>query len=402
MQIDVNVALTLVIAILVLLAGRFLISRISFLRTYSIPEPVIGGLIVAVVLTAARALLDARISFDMALQTPFQLAFFSTIGLSADVRMLAVGGRKLVVFAIVVSIFLVVQNAVGVAAALALDLNPLIGLLTGSITLTGGHGTGVAYGKLFGEVNNLQGAMEVAMAAATFGLVTGGLLAGPVAHFLVSRYKLKGQSDAEDFAVPGELGPDEGRRLSPESFIETLLLIVVCVAIGGLLAALVKIPGITLPAFIWCLFVGIVIRNIFSFTRVYTIDSNTLELLGTVSLSLFLAMALMALRLWELVSLAGPMLFILALQVIVMAIYAVLVTFVAMGRTYDAAVLAAGHIGFALGATSTAIASMQAITSRYGHSPLAFLLVPVTGAFLIDIINALLLQGFLTLPWFGF
>ena len=402
MQIDVNVALTLVIAILVLLVGRLLISHIAFLRTYSIPEPVIGGLIVAVVLTTVRALFDARVTFDMALQTPFQLAFFSTIGLSADVRMLAVGGRKLVVFAVVVSIFLIVQNAVGVAAALALDLNPLIGLLTGSITLTGGHGTGVAYGKLFGEVNNLQGAMEVAMAAATFGLVTGGLLAGPVAHFLVSRYKLKGQGDAEDMAVPGELGPDEGRRLSPESFIETLLLIVVCVAIGGLLGSLVKIPGITLPAFIWCLFVGIVIRNIFSLTRVYTIDANTLELLGTVSLSLFLAMALMALRLWELVSLAGPMLLILVLQVVAMAIYAVLVTFVAMGRTYDAAVLAAGHIGFALGATSTAIASMQAITSRYGHSPLAFLLVPVTGAFLIDIINALLLQGFLTLPWFGF
>ncbi len=402
MQIDINVALTLVIAILVLLVGRLLISRIAVLRTYSIPEPVIGGLIVAVILTAARALLDARVTFDMALQTPFQLAFFSTIGLSADVRMLMVGGRKLVVFAVVVSIFLIVQNAVGVAAALALDLNPLIGLLTGSITLTGGHGTGVAYGKLFGEVNNLQGAMEVAMAAATFGLVTGGLLAGPVAHFLVSRYRLKGEADAEDLAVPGELGPDERRRLSPESFIETLLLIVVCVAIGGLLGALVKIPGITLPAFIWCLFVGIVIRNFFSFTRVYTIDANTLELLGTVSLSLFLAMALMALRLWELVSLAGPMLLILVLQVVAMAIYAVLVTFVVMGRNYDAAVLAAGHIGFALGATSTAIASMQAITSRYGHSPLAFLLVPVTGAFLIDITNALLLQGFLTLPWFGF
>lgn len=402
MQIDINVALTLVIAILVLLVGRLLISRIAFLRTYSIPEPVIGGLIVAVILTAARTLFDARISFDMALQTPFQLAFFSTIGLSADVRMLAVGGRKLVVFAIVVSIFLVVQNAVGVAGALAFDLNPLIGLLTGSITLTGGHGTGVAYGKLFGEINNLQGAMEVAMAAATFGLVSGGLLAGPVAHFLVTRYRLKGAADADEVAVPGELAPDERRRLSPESFIETLLLIVVCVAIGGLLASYVKIPGITLPAFIWCLFVGIIVRNVFSLTRIYTVDANTLELLGTVSLSLFLAMALMALRLWELVSLAGPMLVILALQVVAMALFAVFVTFVAMGRTYDAAVLAAGHIGFALGATSTAIASMQAITSRYGHSPLAFLLVPVTGAFLIDIINALLLQGFLTLPWFGF
>lgn len=402
MQIDVNAALTLVIAILVLLIGRFFISHSNFLRTYSIPEPVIGGLLIAIILTAARVLLDARVTFDMALQTPFQLAFFSTIGLSADVRMLAVGGRRLVVFAVLVSAFLVVQNAVGVAAAISFDLNPIMGLLAGSATLSGGHGTGVAYGKLFGEVNNLQGAMEVAMAAATFGLVLGGILAGPAAHLLISRYKLRGGPDTEENAVPGEIAPEERRPLSPESFIETVLLIMVCVAIGGLLSATVKIPGITLPAFVWCLFVGIIIRNVLSFTRLYTIDANTLELLGTVSLSLFLAMALMALRLWELVGLAGPMLGILVLQVAALVIYAMVVTFVVMGRTYDAAVLAAGHIGFGLGATSTAIASMQAITSRYGHSPLAFLLVPVTGAFLIDIANALILQGFLTLPWFGF
>ena len=402
MQIDVDVALTLVIAILVLLLGRFLISHIAFLRTYSIPEPVVGGLIIAGLLTVARTVFDARITFDMALQMPFQLAFFSTIGLSADVRMLVVGGRKLVIFAVIVSLFLIIQNGLGVAAALALDLNPLIGLLTGSTTLSGGHGTGVAYGKLFGEVNNLQGAMEVAMASATFGLVAGGILAGPVAHFLITRYRLKGTPDTEEMAIPGELDADERRPLSPESFIETLLLIMACVAIGGLLARYVKIPGITLPSFVWCLLVGIVIRNVFSFTRVYKIDANTLELLGTVSLSLFLAMALMALRLWELVSLAGPMLVILAIQLVAIVLYAALVTFVVMGRNYDSAVLAAGHIGFGLGATSTAIASMQAITSRYGHSPLAFLLVPVTGAFLIDITNALLLQGFLSLPWFGF
>ncbi|MBL8659588.1 MAG: sodium/glutamate symporter [Rhodospirillales bacterium] len=402
MQIDVNAPLTLVIAIIVLLIGRLLVSNIRFLRTYSIPEPVIGGLIVAGLLTAARAMLDARVSFDMALQTPFQLAFFSTIGLSADVRMLAVGGRKLVVFAIIVALFLVVQNAVGLAGALAFDLSPTMGLLAGSTTLSGGHGTGVAYGKLFGEVNNLQGAMEVAMASATFGLVAGGILAGPVAHMLISRYKLRGEPDTEELAVPGEIAPEERRPLSPESFLETVLLIMVCVAGGGLLSALVKIPGITLPSFVWCLFVGIVIRNVLSFTRVYAIDSNTLELLGTVSLSLFLAMALMALRLWELVGLAGPMLGILALQLVAIVLYAVFVTFVVMGRNYDSAVLAAGHIGFGLGATSTAIASMQAITSRYGHSPLAFLLVPVTGAFLIDIANALLLQGFMALPWFGF
>jgi ESS family glutamate:Na+ symporter len=402
MQIDIDVALTLVISILVLLVGRLIIGRVEFLRTYSIPEPVVGGLIVALLLTAARVLMDTRVVFDMALQTPMQLAFFSTVGLSADARMLMVGGRKLVVFVIVVTVFLVVQNAVGVAAAIGLDLNPLLGLMAGSITLTGGHGTGAAWAKVFGEVNNIQGAMEVAMACATFGLILGGVVAGPVAHFLITRYKLRGEADTAEIAAPGEIGPDERRPLSPESLIETVLLIMVCLALGGLLAAFVKIPGITLPTFVWCLFVGIILRNLFSLTGIYKVDADTIELLGTVSLSLFLAMALMALRLWELVSLALPILIILVLQAVAMILFAVLVTFTVMGRNYDAAVLAAGHIGFALGATSTAIANMQAITNRYGHSRLAFLLVPVTGAFLVDITNALLLQGFLTLPWFGF
>jgi ESS family glutamate:Na+ symporter len=244
--------------------------------------------------------------------------------------------------------------------------------------------------------------MEVAMACATFGLILGGVVAGPVAHFLITRYKLRGEADTAEIAAPGEIGPDERRPLSPESLIETVLLIMVCLALGGLLAAFVKIPGITLPTFVWCLFVGIILRNLFSLTGIYKVDADTIELLGTVSLSLFLAMALMALRLWELVSLALPILIILVLQAVAMILFAVLVTFTVMGRNYDAAVLAAGHIGFALGATSTAIANMQAITNRYGHSRLAFLLVPVTGAFLVDITNALLLQGFLTLPWFGF
>ena len=401
MQIDIEVGLTLVISILVLLVGRFVIGRVEFLRTYSIPEPVVGGLIVALLLTAARVFADTQIVFDMALQTPMQLAFFSTVGLSADARMLLVGGRKLVVFVIVVTVFLVVQNAVGVAAALGLDLNPLMGLLAGSITLTGGHGTGAAWAKVYGEVNNIQGAMEVAMACATFGLILGGVVAGPVAHFLITRYKLRGEADTTEIAAPGELAPEERRPLSPESLIETVLLIMLCVAVGSLLAAHVEIPGITLPTFVWCLFVGIVLCNLFSLTGIYKVDSDTIELLGTVCLSLFLAMALMALRLWELVSLALPILIILVLQAVAMILFAILVTFTVMGRNYDAAVLAAGHIGFALGATSTAIANMQAITNRYGHSRLAFLLVPVTGAFLVDITNALLLQGFMSLPLFG-
>lgn len=405
MQLDVNVVLTLVIAIVVLLVGRLIVANVGFLNKYSIPDPVVGGLVAAVVITALRFGAGVQIAFDMSLQSTLLLAFFSTIGLSADARMLLKGGTRLVVLLVLVSVFLVLQNALGVAAAIALDMNPLFGLLAGSVTMSGGHGTGAAYGKLFGEVNNLQGAMEVAMAAATFGLVMGGIIGGPVAERLINKHGLRGTTGiatTPELIAPGELGPEERRPLSPESFFETVALILFCVGVGSLIAGVVKIPWFTLPTFVWCLLTGIVVCNVFSVTRVYRIDTATLELLGTVCLSLFLAMALMALKLWELVGLALPVLAILVVQTVLMAAYATYVTFRVMGRNYDAAVIAAGHCGFGLGATPTAIANMQAVTGRHGHSTLAFLLVPIIGAFLIDITNALIIQGYLALPQLGF
>lgn len=405
MQLDVNVILTLVVAVAVLLVGRIIVGHVAFLNKYSIPDPVVGGLIAAVVITALRFGAGVQITFDMSMQTTLLLAFFSTIGLSADVRMLLKGGMRLVILLVVVTVFLMVQNGLGVVAAIGLDMNPMIGLLAGTVTMSGGHGTGAAYAKLFGEVNNLQGAMEVAMACATFGLVMGGIIGGPVAERLINKHGLRGTTGpatTPELTSPGELGPNERRPLSPESFFETLALILVCVGIGSLIAGYVQIPWFTLPTFVWCLLTGIVICNVFSVTRIYRIDTATLELLGTVCLSLFLAMALMALKLWELVGLALPVLVILAAQTVLMALYATYVTFPVMGRNYDAAVIAAGHCGFGLGATPTAIANMQAVTGRHGHSTLAFLLIPIIGAFLIDITNALVIQAYLALPQLGF
>jgi ESS family glutamate:Na+ symporter len=402
MQVEINLALTVVAAILVLLVGRALIAHIGVLRVYSIPEPVVGGLVVALLLTAARAGSGLEATFDLSAQTPLLLTFFSTIGLGADLRTLSKGGRKLVLLLGAVVLALLLQNGLGVAVAMALDLHPQMGILGGSATLSGGHGTGAAYGKLFGEVSNLQGAVEVAMACATFGLVLGGILGGPVAEWLIRRHNLAPTAGALGELGTGSLGADERRPLSPESLIETILILVTCLGIGGLLAEHVSIPGLTLPTFVWCLFTGIVLRNVLGLSGLYRIDGPTVELIGTVCLSLFLAMALMSLRLWELVSLALPILVILAAQSLLVVVLAVTVTFRLMGRDYDAAVIAAGQCGFQLGATPTAIANMQAITTRHGPSPLAFLLVPVIGAFLIDIINALVIQGFLALPWFGF
>ena len=403
MQLDVNVVLTLVTAIVVLIVGRMIVARVGFLNKYSIPDPVVGGLIAAVVITGLRFGAGLSISFDMSLQSTLLLAFFSTIGLSADVRMLLKGGMRLVIFLAVVTAFLLLQNGLGIAAAIGLDMNPLFGLLAGSVTMAGGHGTGAAYAKLFGEVNNLQGAMEVAMACATFGLVMGGIIGGPVAERLINKHGLRGASAAPaEPTAPGELGPDDRRPLSPESFFETVLLILVCIGVGSLLASVVHIPWFTLPTFVWCLLTGIVICNICGLSGIYRIDNSTLELLGTVCLSLFLAMALMALKLWELVGLALPVLGILVVQTALMAAFATYVTFPIMGGNYDAAVIAAGHCGFGLGATPTAIANMQAVTGRHGHSTLAFLLVPIIGAFLIDITNALVIQAYLALPQLGF
>lgn len=402
---------TLFIAIVVLLIGRALVNRIGLLRRYSIPEPVVGGMLAAILITVLLFGADVQVAMDLSLQTPLMLAFFATIGLGADLRTLVKGGKTLIMFWALMIGMLVLQNVVGIAAALAMDLHPLIGLLAGSITLMGGHGTGAAYAGRFGEIDNLQGAMELAMACATFGLVLGGVLGGPVAQRLIKRNKLAeegaGASSHPDVVgVPDETIVDEGAApastLTPISFMHNLLLIVACVLGGRWLSEVSQNEYVTLPSFVWTLFIGVVLRNGLFFARIHKVDDHTVALLGGVSLSLFLTMALLALRLWELVSLALPILVILAVQTVIAAIYITYLTFPVMGRNYDAAVISAGHCGLALGATPTAIANMQAITVKYGPSPQAFLIIPIVGAFLIDITNALFLQGFLTLPIFGF
>lgn len=402
MAFEVDVITTMIAAILVLLVGRVLIYQIPFLQKYNIPEPVVGGLVAALLITALHVGTGAEITFDMSMRTPLMLAFFATIGLSADVRTLIQGGRAVVIFLIVVVAMLVLQNAVGIAVAMGLDMHPLTGLLAGSITMSGGHGTGAAYATRFGEVDNLQGAMEIAMACATFGLVLGGLIGGPIAQRLITRHKLTPSKETVGTAAPGEVEAFQRRTLTPESFVETLLLIVACIVIGGWLSTLFTNPYLTLPAFVWTLFTGVILRNVLTLGKLREIDDSTIDLLGTVALSLFLAMALIALRLWELVALALPILAILGAQVIAIGLFAYFVTFRVMGANYDAAVMTAGHAGFGMGATPTAIANMQAITYRYGPSRQAFLIIPIVGAFLIDLANALVIQGFMSLPMFGF
>ena len=344
----------------------------------------------------ARSL--ATIAFDTSIRPGLMLAFFATIGLGADARMLLKGGGALVLFTACVVGMLIMENVIGVFAAKALGIDPLIGLIAGSVTMAGGHGTGAAWGQRFADVFGLTEAPAVGLATATFGLIIGGIIGGPVAMRLIRRLQARGAllgvSSAEALAhdAAEAQGPFTAERLTV-----TILLVAGSIVLGTALSGWTENPVFTLPAFVWTLFVGAVLRNALALAKVHEIDGEALSFAGTIALSIFLAMALMSLRLWELAQLALPMLLLLALQALAVALYTSFVTFRVMGANYEAAVLVAGQCGFGLGATPTAIANIQAICSRYGAAPQAFILVPVVGAFLIDIANAIVISGFVYL-----
>lgn len=281
---------TLVAASLVLLLGRGLVARIGFLRAYNIPEPVAGGLVVALALLALRSF-DVQVQFDTSLQTPLMLAFFATIGLSADFASLKKGGRVVAVFLLVVTGLLLVQNAMGIGLATALGLDPLLGLLAGSITLSGGHGTGAAWGATFTEKFGVASASELAMASATFGLVLGGLIGGPVARLLIKRVKTQGVEEEVPHLPKGFEQPNKERLITSFSFIETLALIAVSLLAGTLLNGVLRGTAFELPTFVCVLFVGVLLRNGLSAFGFYRVFEREVSVLGNVSLSLFLAIA---------------------------------------------------------------------------------------------------------------
>jgi ESS family glutamate:Na+ symporter len=385
---------TLVAASLTLLAGRKLVGSIRSLRTYSIPEPVVGGLIAALVLYAAKSAFEFEVRFDNSLNTPLMLGFFASIGLNADLVSLKRGGRPLLLLLACVVGFIVTQNICGLILANLLGFPPLMGLLAGSITLSGGHGTGAAWGAVFSEKYGLAGATELAIACATFGLVLGGLIGGPVARYLARKTPKPLEDNPSDHLGAFE-DPRTTRLITAPAMIETLAMFAICLLVGSKISSALQSSPLELPVFVCVLFVGVVLRNVLTTIGGYEVFERCVSVLGNVSLALFLAMALMSLRLWELASLALPMFILLGAQASLMAAWAIFITFRVMGSNHDAMVIAAGHCGFGLGATPTAIANMQAVTERFGHSPLAFLVVPMVGAFFIDIANAIIIKLFL-------
>lgn len=395
---------TLISAVIVLLLGRFLVNRIDFLKRYNIPEPVAGGLVAAVVSLLVHTVWGYSIVFSSELQTSFMLVFFASIGLSANFMKLKEGGTALIIFLICVASFIVVQNAVGMSLATLLGLDPLIGLIAGSITLTGGHGTAGAWGEILESQHGIQGALALGMASATFGLIIGGVIGGPLAKLLINRYSLaQPKTNAEiqnrdthleqnsDDLAPFE-NPHQVRLITADNAITTLGMFAACLAFAEFMTGFSKGTWFELPTFVWALGGGVILRNILESVLKIDIFDRAIDVFGNASLSLYLAMALLSLNLWQLADLAGPLVVILGAQTITMALYAAFVTFRVMGKNYDAAVLAAGHCGFGMGATPTAVANMQAITNMYGPSHKAFLIVPLCGAFFVDLINATVIQ----------
>ena len=398
MNIEIDAFGTLVIAVFFLFIGRFLVQKISFFRNYNIPEPVIGGLVAALCAYALYAFIGISATFNAQIQTILMLMFFTSIGLTASFAKLKEGGKSLMIFLCCVAAFVLLQNVVGISLAKALGLDPLIGLVVGSITLTGGHGTAGAWGQVLETDHGVQGAIVLGMASATFGLIIGGVIGGPVAKFLIKRHHLADQIIEDENNQPAHENsaafeyPKKTRLITAQNAVSTLGMFALCIYVANWMTEMSRGQWFELPTFVWALASGVILRNILEHVLKVDIFDRAIDVFGNASLSLYLSMALLSLQLWLLADLAGALVIILLLQTLALALFTMFVTFKVMGSNYDAAVLSAGHCGFGMGATPTAIANIQAVTNTYGPSHKAFLIIPLCGAFFIDIINAVVIQ----------
>jgi ESS family glutamate:Na+ symporter len=402
---------TLATAGIVLFSGYALQRRIKPLSRYNIPAPVIGGLLVAVAVSLLRAWGQEPVRFDTTLQAPLMIAFFTSIGFGASVPLLRSGGPAVVVFLGLATVVAIAQNVLGALVAAGLGVPPLLGVLAGSVTLAGGPATGLAFAPLF-EQAGVRGAATLAVAAAMVGIVSGGILGGPIGTFLIERRGLRSSRRATppagaaasagdavlaleppDPVPPPVAGEDPGARALLKGVVCLLAAMAIGSWIGGGFAAL----GLTLPAYIGAMLAAAALRNLDDLTGWIRLPHRLLDDLGNAALALFIAMALMTLRLWEIANLALPLAVILAAQVLLITLVCFWPTFRVMGRDYDAAVMSSGFCGFMLGTTANAMANMGVLAERYGPAPRAYLVVPMVGAFFIDFTNALVITAFLNL-----
>lgn len=387
---------TLAVAVVLLIIGRWIKKKIFFFEKYFIPAPVIGGVIFSIFTLIGKNTGTFEFFFESELKNLLMIAFFTTIGFLASFKLLKKGGIQVLIFLGVASGLVIIQNFVGIYLAKFFNLNPLLGIASGSIPLTGGHGTSGAFGPVL-EAAGATGAMSVAIASATFGLVAGCLIGGPVGKRLMLKYNLVGHKE-EEFITEGDSNKisHDKEIVTEDSFFKSVVLIVISMGIGGLVNTLAKKIGVILPAYIGPMLVAAAIRNIID-SKNGELPLHTINIIGNIALQLFLAMALMSMRLWELASLAVPLVVILLIQTLVMALYAYFITFRAMGKDYDAAVIATGHCGFGMGATPNAMANMESFTAANGPSPVAFFVLPLVGALFIDFVNASIITVFMNI-----
>ena len=392
--------LTFTIGIIVLFLGKRINDAVGFLREFSIPEPVTGGLLFSILTALVYAVSDVAINFELGARDFLLVYFFTTIGINASIKDLLEGGKPLVILLVITIAYMVLQNVIGVSVARLFDLSAAVGLLGGTVSLIGGHGTAIAWAPKISEQFDIANAMEIGLACATFGLILASLMGGPIAKFLISRYKLTPQK-TEPLDV-GTAQQGDKTSISSLQFLDSILAIHVCIIIGLILNEIVKQFGLDLPLFVTCLFAGILITNLLphTFPRLTRMPwpnrTPTIALIADISLGAFLAMSLMSMQLWTLVDMAGPIVAILVVQFLFAVVINIFIVFPALGRTYDAAVVSAGFGGISMGSTPTAMANMTAVTTRYGASHLAFIIVPLVCAFFIDLVNAMLIPAFLS------
>jgi ESS family glutamate:Na+ symporter len=394
---ELDLIQTLAVASVMFFIGMWLRKRITFLDHLNIPAAVIGGLLFA----GVNLLLHDRfvnLKFNTSMQSLCMVLFFTSIGTSARFPLLKKGGFQVTLFFLMATAFCFIQNFVGMAVSSLFGVSPLFGIMAGSVTLVGGPATGMAFAPLF-EESGLAGAGAIAIVAATFGIVCGGVLGGPAGTYLIRRFGLDSKSGGSERKAE-EPFAQEPPKISIEvekedtGFVMTIIIAAVAMGIGSILSFYFKLAGLTLPAYIGAMIVGSVLRNLDDQKGWFGMDQRTMDFAGGIALNIFLVVALMDLKLWELFHVAAPLAAILLAQVILVVLFALTVSFWIMGKDYESAVISSGFIGFVLGTTANAVSNMRTITAKYGSAPKAFLIVPMVGAFFIDFTNALIITFF--------
>ncbi|MGD8644544.1 MAG: sodium/glutamate symporter [Chromatiales bacterium] len=396
---DIDPFFAVTLGIMVLFIGKRLNDKIAFLREFSIPEPVTGGLLVSVLIALVYVITGVEVEFELTARDVLLVYFFTTIGINASLKDLLNGGKPLIILLTITIAYMFAQNFTGISVAALFGLPTPVGLLGGSVSLIGGHGTAIAWSPKIAEGYGISNAMEIGIASATFGLILASLMGGPIAKFLITRHRLKPAAvEPQDVGLSEE---QQRKGIDHLDFLDAILAIHVSVILGLLLNEGVAQLGLDLPLFVTCLFAGILLTNLLpkSFPRIsgraWPSRKPAIALIADISLGTFLALSLMSMQLWTLVDMAGPIIAILGAQFVVAILVNLFIVFPALGRNYDAAVVSAGFGGISLGSTPTAMANMSAVAQRYGASHLAFIIVPLVCAFFIDLVNALLIPFFL-------